>query len=118
MNGPKGRHEVIRVLIEGGADPNKIGEKEWRLTPLHQAATDKEEDVDNEDVARALLEGGAELDPVDKHGRTPLNHAAFDGHKKVAKLLLEKGADPNLAGSIHGDTPLHLASRGVIQGFN
>lgn len=48
------------------------------------------------DVAAAarLLDGGADPNPRDGHGRTPLLVAGHGGHRAVADLLLKRGADP------------------------
>jgi ankyrin repeat protein len=46
-----------------------------------------------EELAKALIENGADVDSKDSHGRTPLSYAAWSGHEAVVKLLLEKGAD-------------------------
>ena len=43
-------------------------------------------------------------------GETPLNVASLHGQVGVAKLLLDRGADPNLKGRI-GHGPLHNAAR-------
>jgi ankyrin repeat protein len=43
-------------------------------------------------AAKLLLEKGAEVDPEDSYGRTPLLLAAENGHEAVVRLLLEKGA--------------------------
>jgi ankyrin repeat protein len=47
--------------------------------------------------ARALSEGGADLDLSDPDGTSALVMAIVNGHNDVAALLLEKGADPNVA---------------------
>ena len=47
-----------------------------------------------------LLNHGADLNALeDKLKSTPLGWAARFGQKKLAKFLLECGADPNLAGA-------------------
>ena len=57
--------------------------------------------------ARALLDGGADVDHVSGGDRTsPLLIAALNGQFDVALLLLERGADPDLAASTDGATPL------------
>ena len=45
-------------------------------------------------------------------GWTPLHHAAFNGHKEIAELLIAKGASVNAKGK-HGETPLDYAN-GVV----
>ena len=45
---------------------------------------------------------------ADQNGTTPLHWAAFKGHKDVVHLLLDRGADPNIADHF-GRTPLSKA---------
>ena len=45
---------------------------------------------------------------ADQDGYTPLHDAAREGHNDVVKLLLDRGAEPNMANQ-HGDTPLSCA---------
>jgi uncharacterized protein len=53
-NGP----EIVAVLIDAGADPNAPIEGSWHTeTPLHWAASS-----DDVDVARALIDGGADIE--------------------------------------------------------
>ena len=49
------------------------------------------------DAARALAEGGADLNLTDPDGTTALVLAIINGHFDTAALLLDKGADPNIA---------------------
>ena len=57
----------------------------------------------------ALLEAGADIDQVSEGDQTsPLLIATINGHFDLAKLLVERGANPNLA-SAAGATPLHAA---------
>ena len=71
-------------------------------TPLHLAAS-------HVDVARLLVERGAEVNVGDESGYTPLHAAAASGSAEVARLLLERGADVS-ARDGRGFTPLHWAS--------
>uniref|UniRef100_A0A1A9WJ39 ANK_REP_REGION domain-containing protein n=1 Tax=Glossina brevipalpis TaxID=37001 RepID=A0A1A9WJ39_9MUSC len=62
--------------------------------PLHYAA-----DYGQYDVLEYLINKGANINIMDKHGITPLLAAIWEGHTKCVKLLLEKGAEQN------GQTP-------------
>ena len=57
--------------------------------------------------ARALLDGGADVDQVSGGDQTsPLLIASLNGQFDVALLLIERGADPDLAASTDGAAPL------------
>jgi len=62
------------------------------------------------DVAKVLLESGADPDAKNKEGNTPLHAAAYRGHIDVASLLLEHGADPCVTNK-DGDIPLVTAQK-------
>lgn len=57
----------------------------------------------------AQLDAGADPNPFDAEGRTPLMVAARDGRDDLVRLLLEAGADPTLADGV-GETPLITAA--------
>ena len=103
----KGHREVVKLLLDRGADPNKhdnVKKKGW--TPLHESA-----DEGHKDVVRLLLDAGAEPNKAALRGWwTPLSFAACKGHRDVVELLLHGGAEPNQAGMMAGWTPLHDAS--------
>jgi ankyrin repeat protein len=82
----KGHVEVVRVLLEGGA--NVEGTNKYQWTTLHRAAY-----KGHLDVCHLLLDWGAKVDPVDWVKETPLHFAACYGYLSVVKLLVEKGAD-------------------------
>jgi cytohesin len=92
---------VVAALVDAGADVNArtatTGE-----SPLHAAA-------EYPQVARVLLEHGANVHARDNDGRTPLHHAAnrAGASAEAIRLLLRAGADPN-ARDNNGRTPMHL----------
>ncbi len=59
-------------------------------------------------AVRAALDAGAAIDAPDVRGLTPLMIACAEGHREVARLLIDRGARPDLAGP-HGETALGLA---------
>jgi len=89
----------VTAAIAAGADP-EAPDPEFRVPPLALAAL-----VGHVDVARRLLDAGADADGVGPDGRTPLHAAAFAGRPALAELLLDRGADPAARGP-EGDTPL------------
>ncbi len=59
------------------------------------------------EVARVLLDGGADVDHVSLSDATsPLLMATINGQFDMALMLLGAGANPNLASNIHGVAPL------------
>ncbi len=48
-----------------------------------------------------LLEAGAPIESKNQYGATPLYLAVFNGHTEVAKLLLDKGANPNITDTFY-----------------
>ena len=73
-------------------------------TPLH--LTSEEGHVD---VARMLMEFGADLSARDMDGWTPLHSASSMGHVNVVRILIESNADVS-AQDMDGWTPLLWAS--------
>lgn len=63
------------------------------------------------EVARVLVEAGADVNQACEHGRTALHIAAAWGHADVAQLLLESGADPSVVDE-EGLTPPMVARDG------
>ena len=62
------------------------------------------------DAARALIDGGADVNTVGAgDGTSPLLMAVINGQFDMAMLLLDRGADPNIAARQNGVTPLWAA---------
>ncbi|XP_035826279.1 transient receptor potential cation channel subfamily A member 1 homolog [Aplysia californica] len=96
-------------------DRVKIGyEDKQGITPLHSAA------IHNHlEIARMLLEAGADLMCRDKELSTPLHHAASEGNMDLVQVLFEAGARTKeawvtlsemvSATDIESSTALHVA---------
>ncbi|MCG5430895.1 ankyrin repeat domain-containing protein [Mycobacterium sp. MYCO198283] len=83
------------------------------MTPLHIAA-----DYGRVEFAKALLNKGVDIDPINVWGNTPLWMAVYNYDKTeppgaIIRLLLEHGADPNRGEG--RQPPLELAT--MIAGF-
>jgi hypothetical protein len=94
----RGHVDMVRKLIERGADVNKTG---W--APLHYAATNG-----HSEIIRLLLENHAYIDAESPNGTTPLMMAAHYGTAEAVKLLLAEGADPTLRNQL-GMTAIDFA---------
>ncbi len=112
------RAEVVRLLLEAGADVNATGDDvlRGRATALSLA-------VRRPDVAKLLIDAGAVMNARDSSGETPLMSAASDGSSESVQLLLKAGAEVN-AKDPSGKTPLSFAeeslrgARARLQGYH
>ncbi|XXG99626.1 hypothetical protein Hte_005967 [Hypoxylon texense] len=123
--------DVVRVLLNNGADPNCLSWGRW--TPLHEAASrgyvliaeilirkgafinSRTRDrravlhlaVEYPEMVALLLQHGAEVDPQDENGATPLHLAIRKGFDDTVDILLRQARldirDDNDA------TPFHFA---------
>ena len=108
----EGRADVVRLLLEEGADPNAPDDS--GVTPLHAAA--RGHDWDQEatgaargEIAELLLNKGANLSATTWDGRAPLHAAASEGSAQVARVLIAHGAELNRK-EVWGFTPLMAAA--------
>ena len=95
------KHDVAR-FIHSFEDIN--AKTSYGITPLHVAPT-----WNHLDIAKLLIENGANVNAKASDGETPLHWAASGGNLDIAKLLVENGADVNAKNS-DGETPLHWAA--------
>jgi ankyrin repeat protein len=100
------RRDVVRYLLERGADPAPAS-RQGGFTPLHSAVATDAGTCDIE-IVRALLESGADPNVRSQSGGTPLHTAAFTGDLEVARLLLARGAEPGVKNR-DGKTALDIA---------
>lgn len=84
---------IIDLLLTEGADYT-----------VHQAAR-----IGDVNRVAQFLNNGADVDAVDKHGRTALHRAAFGGHAQVVELLMQSGATRDSKTKWGKNTPLYYA---------
>jgi hypothetical protein len=111
-----GRVNVLAALVQRGAD---VDADPYRGTPLAWAAMNG-----HPETVAWLLDHGASVDGRSTFGGpghglalTALHLAAQCGNASMARLLLDRGADPGIEDGIHHSTPLgwarHFASHEV-----
>jgi cytochrome c len=79
----KRRVDLIKLLLDGGADPNSRRNRE---NAIHIAAGSG-----CLDCVKALVEAGADVNAKTKDGKTPIHLAKFKGHRDVADYLMSHG---------------------------
>lgn len=82
--------DAIRQHIAAGSDLN-VKEPSVGSSPLISASV-----FGKTEVARALIEAGADVNLQNNEGSTALHSAAFLCRTEIVKMLLENGADKNL----------------------
>ena len=84
-----GYPDVVRALLEGGANVNAWkGQRDWAA--IHAAAQQG-----HYDVVKLLIDRGADIDAECNTSGSPLDTAmqlGTEAHQRIAQLLAEKGA--------------------------
>ncbi len=125
----QGRPKVIELLEKGGAKTTGVGGskliaaiRKQDVAAVKQALADKADPngqdpefgvtalnwatmVGNVEIARILLDGGADVNGKSRDGGGPLSGAAFMGRADVCELLISSGGDPKLKNA-KGEDPL------------
>jgi ankyrin repeat protein len=102
-----GHPGIARVLLDCGADVNAESRNGRNLRPIHSAAAHRQPGISLE-LVRLFLANGADPNPKQEGGYTPLHQAAAHADIKMVELLLEKNAEVNPR-TDDGRTPLTLA---------
>lgn len=94
----------VRFFSKAGAA--LINQKNFGgATSLHIAAREK-----NSEIAKILIDNGADVNAVDNEGWTPLMRAALSGSSAIVNLLLDKNAKASAINSIGESAIIHATS--------
>ncbi|KAF5125249.1 Ankyrin-1 [Metarhizium anisopliae] len=96
--------DMIKLLVDFGADVNKVEAVKWQRPPLFVAASD-----DYLEAVRYLISNKADVNMRDGNGNSPLWIAALYGYTETVRVLAEANAGVN---DVCGDgewLPLHAA---------
>lgn len=97
-----GHPEIVRMLLDAGADPNRTGDRQGN-SPLNMAQSVP--------IAELLISYGVNINAQNSEGYTPLHSAAMVGNAKLAAYLLAQGADAEARDNM-GFTPRMSANSG------
>lgn len=85
---------------------NFAGDDEMASTPLHVAVNN-----DRFEIAKFLLENGADINARNKHGLTPLHLAAKNGNVELTQMLISRNARKDIR-DYWGQSALMYATKG------
>ena len=100
----KGHTEVVKLLLEAGADVHRHTEDQVSYTALHSAV-----EGGHRPTAEVLLQYGSDVNSRDIFDRTPLHCASWKGYCDLIELLIQNGADVSATRKPNGVTPLYWA---------
>jgi ankyrin repeat protein len=99
----KGYTEIVKLLLEAGADVAAL-DPGMKATALHAAAY-----AGHVEAARLLIAHGIDINAQGPYnGNTALHDAIWQNNIEAARVIIESGADVSLR-SNQGETPLEMA---------
>ena len=114
-----GEAEMMRLLVDAGADP-LLTTKGDNTTPLLAAAggpwledRTPEEERRALEAVKAAVELGADLNAANDKGLTALHGAAYAGANEIVEFLISKGATVEAQDKM-GQTPWTIAAQGLV----
>jgi ankyrin repeat protein len=87
-----GHVEAARVLVARGAEVNSASRNDMKVMPLHSAVATGDPEARYE-LAKLLLEHGADPNARQQDDFTPLMAAEHHGDQRLRGLLIEHGAE-------------------------
>jgi len=94
-----GNFNLVETIIKSGIDANGKDDADSRsFLMLACSMSNSDDEFNNKyvEIAKMLIDAGANLDEQDKDGYTALNWAAYGRNINAVKLLIESGANWNL----------------------
>ena len=82
-----GNLDLVKLLVESGADINYDENSPYMFFPIQLA---------NKDIDKYLLSKGADINATSVCGNSPIEDAISSGDTELALFLLDNGADPNV----------------------
>jgi hypothetical protein len=102
----KGNFEIVKFLVEHGAQIDKCDNARHKTALLHAAFKG------NVEIVKYLVDKGAALNMQGVNGWTPLHDAAWVGQVEIVKYLVDHKADVRILNEL-GETPLATCERAL-----